>query len=156
MTSPVIPICPYCGKPARFMPSSEHIYHGRNFGGVWDCLDPCMAWVGANRTTGAPLGRLADAELRSLKIQTHAAFDPVWRNVLEAYPDVTVAPKKLLQVARGRAYRWLSVQMGIPQTECHIAAFGPEQCRQALEIITFQQPTAVSVRAWAKAQREVA
>ncbi|MFB5268120.1 zinc-finger-containing protein [Paenibacillus enshidis] len=38
------------------------------------------AYVGVHDGTDIPLGRLANRELRELKKQCHALFDPVWKN----------------------------------------------------------------------------
>src|ERR1700677_2903088 len=65
------PICPYCGGTSIFLNSSAKIYGGRDYGPVWYC-DKDQAWVGCHRGTMSPLGRLANAELRKLKMNVHA------------------------------------------------------------------------------------
>ena len=91
-------ICPYCRKPAKFMESSALIYHGRNYGPVYACM-PCGAWVGCHPNTTRPLGRLANAELREMKMKTHAAFDPIWTARFERKHAIDPRYKKAM--ARG-------------------------------------------------------
>ena len=47
------------------------------------------------------LGRLADAELRTLKSEGHAVFDPLWKE------------RKIFK-SRKKAYEWLSEDMDLP------------------------------------------
>lgn len=149
-------ICPYCGGPAKLLGSSESLYHGQNYGPVWICSDTCDARVGADRQTLQPLGRLANKELRALKIKTHALFDPLWRHLEAAYPELTVFPKWIHSQARARAYAWLADQIGIAPDDCHIAMFDDYRCRAAIHFIESRQPTSATIRAWAKARKEKA
>ena len=128
---PSAPTCPYCGAPAEFLPSSERLYHGRDYGPVYACL-PCKAWVGCHRGTTRPLGRLADAALRRAKIAAHAAFDHTWR-ALHARRQ-TAEPGYTLGRARASRYRRLAELLGIPPQECHIGMFDVETCRRVIEL----------------------
>lgn len=83
-------MCDYCGKQAHFVDSS--VVYGRSYGMIYYCPD-CKAWVGVHKGTDAPLGRLADAQLRKAKIAAHAAFDVIWRR---------------RRTTRKKAYKWLS------------------------------------------------
>lgn len=142
--------CPYCGYKARFSPTSSHLYRGQDYGPVYECPKNCDAYVGAHRDTLEPMGRLANKPLRALKMATHQVFHPLWRDLAEAYPDMNIIPKRVLAIARGRAYQWLALQMGLTEQECHIAAFDEHQCRQCMEIIERLKPTAATIRQWAK------
>lgn len=86
----------------------------------WRC-EPCSAYVGCHRD-GKPLGRLADAELRGLKMKAHEAFDPMWKRGI---------------MDRNEAYRWLAGKMGISKRKCHIGMFTPDQCREVVRICGF-------------------
>ena len=112
-------ICPYCDQQARYM-DSKHIYHGVSYGMSYVCL-PCQAWVGVHKGSDKPLGRLANAELRSWKIKAHAAFDPLWKS------------KKM---SRGAAYRLLQDKLGIDKSECHIGMFDVDTCKRTIEVLT--------------------
>jgi len=148
------PTCPYCGKLSVYLASSESVYGGRNFGALWICT-PCGAWCGCHPGTNLPLGRLADATLRRAKMDVHNAFDPLWMNVREAYPEATGGLGKLRGIARSRAYAWLAERLGIPARETHIGMFDVVTCRRAIEIIEREKPTPASIRARAKARGEV-
>lgn len=117
-------LCPYCGQPAVFCKTSDHVYR-RDFGPVWYC-EPCKAWVGTH-PDGKPLGRLANAELRKLKIAAHAAFDPLVRGKMRR-------DGCSLNQARKAGYRWLSIQLGIARTDCHIGMFAEAMCAKVVEV----------------------
>lgn len=115
--------CPYCHEKANLV-SGLVIYPHRN-----DLADksfylcyPCDAYVGIHvrgRLKGKPLGTLANADLRTLRQQTHEAFDPVWQ---------------FNNAKRGEAYAWLAEELGIKLEKCHIAMFDEEACRKTIEI----------------------
>lgn len=110
--------CDYCGQPAAYLPSSAALYaSGKDYGPAWACM-PCGAWVGCHKGTDRPLGRLANADLRRLKIAAHAAFDPLWRRGL---------------FDRGGAYAWLSDQMGLDIKDTHIGMFNEDQCVRVIQ-----------------------
>jgi hypothetical protein len=112
--------CDYCGKPAELV-GGEVIYPHRSDlrkRRFWRCA-PCGAYVGTheNSPKAAPLGRLANVELRGLKQRVHAAFDPIWQAG---------------EMGRTEAYRWLATALCIRQSECHIGMFDEQRCRDAL------------------------
>lgn len=81
---------------------------------------PCDAYVGCHvGSDWKPLGRLANAALRKLKIQAHTAFDPLW---------------KTGSMTRTQAYAWLADQMRLQVRETHIGYFDNEQCREVIKI----------------------
>jgi hypothetical protein len=84
---------------------------------------PCDAWVGThkNSPTHAPLGRLANAELRAAKRAAHAAFDPLWKGG---------------QMSRSKAYALLAQKMGIDPKDSHIGMFDVEQCKTVILLCT--------------------
>ena len=133
MVKPVSPpICPYCGGDAVLVAGSV-IYGDRRDQDLaekkfWYCAGD-QAWVGCHAKTEKPLGRLADSELRAAKQAAHAVFDPLW----QARQRVSGLEKFR---ARGRGYKWLAEQMGIPTKLCHIGMFDIEQCRRVVEICT--------------------
>lgn len=119
-------LCPYCERPAAFLPSSAAVYGGRDFGPVWAC-HPCGAWVGCHPGTNRPLGRLADRDLRQAKIAAHRAFDRLWQRKMAAE---RVSKKK----ARSAGYRWLAAQLGIEPRDCHIGMMDAGLCRRVVEV----------------------
>jgi hypothetical protein len=116
--------CPYCGNAAE-LKTGYHVYpHRPDLAHlkIWAC-DPCDAWVGThkNSPTHAPLGRLANAELRRAKMAAHAAFDPLWKSG---------------QMSRSKAYTLLSQKMGLTKEQTHIGMFDVEQCETVVLLCT--------------------
>lgn len=124
-------ICAYCQQPARFLPSSEMLYHGRDFGPAYFCKAD-DAWVGCHPGTGKPLGRLANKELRQAKMAAHSAFDPIWKAIFQRKHAADPTYKK--HHARGGRYKALALALGIKSTECHIGMFDVATCRRVVEI----------------------
>ena len=119
----MIVLCDYCGDEAKLVGGLVIYPHRRDLRNAkfWYC-EPCGAYVGthANSKTHAPFGRLANAELRALKQQVHALFDPLWEG---------------RETSRTDAYRWLADALAIPARECHIGMFDPERCRTAIDLL---------------------
>lgn len=111
--------CDYCGRKAEFVDSK--VIYGRSYGMIYLCRN-CMAYVGVRKGTRKPLGRLANAELRSWKKAAHAAFDPLWKY-------------GRFKRHRDAAYRWLAEQMNLPLKQTHIGLFDIDQCRKVIEIV---------------------
>jgi hypothetical protein len=114
--------CPYCGNDAE-LKTGRHVYpHRPDLASlkIWAC-DPCDAWVGThkNSPTHAPLGRLANAELRKAKMAAHAAFDPLWKSG---------------SMSRKKAYALLSDKMGLKPQDTHIGMFDVDQCKQVVAV----------------------
>lgn len=121
------PTCDYCGRETRRVTGAD-VY--RNRPGLRDKIiyqcEPCGAWVGCHPGTDRPLGRLANAELRQAKMAAHAAFDPIWK----ARAGKDQSAKK----ARGAAYGWLAVALGIKRDDCHIGMMDVATCRRVVEV----------------------
>lgn len=75
-------VCAYCDRQAKLVTGVALYPHRSDLSHMWfwQC-SPCDAWVGTHRDSKehAPLGRLANAELRFWKRRAHAAFDPIWK-----------------------------------------------------------------------------
>ena len=82
----------------------------------------CDAYVGVHTGTRIPLGRIANKELRELKKECHALFDPAWQG-----------NKRL---TRGKAYGRLATLLGIPIEECHFGWFDKDTLCRAKEIMS--------------------
>ena len=120
------PTCPYCMKPADFFESSASVYHGRDYGPIWNCI-PCEAWVACHKGTTTPLGRLADKTLRKAKIEAHAAFDPLWQ-AKQRKANISKGH------ARGKGYKWLAEQLKLDPKDCHVGMFDVATCKRVVEI----------------------
>lgn len=92
-------------------------FYGRDYGAhVYSCTG-CGAYVGTHKGTKHPLGTLATKELRELRKQAHAVFDPYWKGK---------------HMSRKTAYRRLQDFMGTPKELTHIAMFDEDQCRKVI------------------------
>lgn len=125
------PMCPYCSAKAKLLHKGEegYPYNYGDDGPMWTCV-PCAAWVGchSNSKRHAPLGRLADGELREWKSKVHAVFDPLWQ--------AKVRRDGCNQFeARNAGYKWLAGELGIDVKECHVGMFDIARCKRAIEII---------------------
>jgi len=63
---------------------------------------------------------MADEQLKALKKQAHALFDPIWKS-----------RKKY----RWQCYQQLSIEMDIPQNKCHFGWFDTYQLQEAISIL---------------------
>lgn len=120
-------LCPYCYEPARLIDSAQ-VYHGYSFGMIWACA-PCDAYVGTHKDSGdhAPLGTLANKELRSWRHRAHAVFDPLWERKMRR-------DKVGRSAAREKGYAWLVEELGIERGQCHIGMMDVEQCKKVVEL----------------------
>lgn len=119
--------CRYCQQEAALLRISQDGYpYSRDYGPMWVCV-PCAAWVGCHRGTEKPLGGLATAELRALKIKAHAAFDPLWEGKMRR-------DKCDKRTARTAGYRWLAGKLGIDVKLCHIGYMNEAECKRVIEI----------------------
>ena len=115
-------ICPYCKGSTQYVDSA--VIYGRSFGMIYLCK-PCDAWCGVHKSESQrALGRLANAELRELKKQAHAAFDPLW---------------KTGKMSRTQAYKQLSNYLKIEKRFTHIGMFSPKTCLRVIEFTKAKQ-----------------
>lgn len=116
---PIPKTCPYCNSKVIY--TSNAAIYGREYGNgrCYKCTK-CDAYVGVHSGTKVPLGRLANRELRELKKECHALFDPVWK-------------KK--KIKRSAAYIRLANLLGIPHSECHFGWFDKEMLLKSKEIL---------------------
>jgi hypothetical protein len=113
-------ICPYCLRFAK-LTTGETIYpHREDLAKkrFWWCR-PCMAWVGIheNSRDNAPLGTLANSQLRHARQKVHALFDPLWQSG---------------EKTRSEAYAWLAKLLRRPPRSVHIGEMNLEQCAEAV------------------------
>lgn len=113
--------CPYCGSQALLRPASVV---GRNLTPgeeVYVCAryPACDAYVSAHRESRLPMGTLADRPLRQKRRQAHIALNQLWEQGL---------------MTRKEAYRWLQVQLGLPESEAHIGRFSAYRCEQVISL----------------------
>lgn len=110
------PVCPRCGIAAELDLGGAHPR--------WECCD-CGARVGCRPGTTRPLGTLADAETRDLRVLVHRNLDPIWDE----------GQRLGARDPRSRTYRWFARVMGLPEPLCHVGMFDAETCRRALDVL---------------------
>lgn len=118
--------CAYCGHPTELV--ADTAVYARSYGGSVYLCRPCKAWVGCHKGTTRPLGRVAKADLRSLKICCHALFDPIWKTAKTLRGGSNSEHRK-------KAYQWLAEGIGIPFSECHFGLFDESRARAALSFL---------------------
>ena len=113
----ITPICPYCNKFSALVSGAKMYPHRTDLHKLkfYQCA-PCDAYVGCHGSSERPLGRLANAELRKAKSDTHRMFDAIWKEG---------------QTSRSDAYAWLSRAMKIKVEDAHIGKFDIKLCKLA-------------------------
>ena len=113
--------CPYCGSRALLRPATvvrpiaapgEEVY-------VCARYPACDAYVAAHRDSRLPMGTLADKALRRKRRQAHLALNRLWESGC---------------MSKKEAYRYLQVQMGLPESEAHIGRFSEYRCKQVIRL----------------------
>lgn len=99
-------ICGYCNSEAELV----EVEHGWR----WVCL--CGASVGAHSKSRAPLGTLANRELRLCRQALHQSFDLLWRKY---------------KLGRSDAYQFMAAALGVPKKKAHIGAMDIDTCLKA-------------------------
>lgn len=116
-------ICRYCGGVIRPVPA-ETVYRAsadrlRLKGEtIYQCQN-CGARVGCHKGTPRPLGNVANEILRLKRIETHQAFDALW---------------KRKHMSRTAAYKWLARKMRLSEESAHIGGFEMDQCQRVIEL----------------------
>lgn len=107
--------CPYCKNAARWCSNEER--YGRRYGQSYMCYwcKDCDAYVGCHQNSKKPLGSMANAELRKLRILAHAVIDPLWRSG---------------KMDRRQMYRMLSEKLG---RTVHIGWSDEKDCKEIIE-----------------------
>jgi len=112
---PVPEQCDNCCSLNIELTTNDRVY-GRRYGNwpyVYFCND-CRAAVGCHPDTKVPLGRMADRATRALRTKAHDEFDRLWQTGL---------------MSRSKAYNWLSAQLGIEPSQCHISWLSKDQLK---------------------------
>lgn len=113
--------CPYCGSKAFLRPARLVRPSADPEDKVYVCAryPVCDAYVAAHRDSHLPMGTLADRSLRQKRREAHLALNQLWE---QGY------------MSRKEAYRWLQVQLGLPEAEAHIAHFSEYRCEQVIRL----------------------
>lgn len=84
------------------------------------CIKNLDHYVGRYDRSGRSLGIIADAQLRKMKKEGHANFDPLWNSESKIFNS------------RREAYQWLSIKMDLPTERTHFGMFNEELCSKAI------------------------
>lgn len=112
--------CRYC-QGTVVLVNNREIY-GTSVGNwpfVYRCQGQCEAYVGVHADTDIPLGILADAELRKIKVCAKQSFHTMMYS---------------RRLKRTDAYNWLAEQLGIPASHAHYGWFDMETVKRAYAI----------------------
>lgn len=117
-------ICPYCGKkavlrPASYLYADKKIFDPDGMFYVCSGYPDCDAYVSANKKNQKPLGKMANGELRHLRIEAHRALREIWQR---GY------------MTQASTYHWLSAKMGLHFKETHIAKFNTYFCEETIRL----------------------
>lgn len=114
--------CPYCGNSVIL--TTNDVIYGRKYKTNGNCkcyaCPTCYASVGTHADGKTPLGRMANKELKRIKIKAHDLFDPIWKS----------GRKK-----RHEAYNELAAKLGIPAKECHFGWFDRDMLLKAIRLL---------------------
>ena len=129
-------VCNYCGKPAELVPGRTAYPHRSDLHELWFWrCNPCDAQVGCHRggarvnvgggvqveSDGTlPLGRLANAPLRSARLRAHDLFEQLWRNG---------------GMTRAEAYGWMAAVLGVHPDSARFALLEADQCWALVDAI---------------------
>ncbi len=113
--------CPYCGSMALLRPAKLVRRGAGPEDEVYVCarFPACDAYVAAHRNSRLPMGTLAHKALRQKRREAHLALNRLW---------------ECGYMSKKEAYRWLQVQLGIPEAEAHIAHFSEYRCEQVIRL----------------------
>jgi len=110
--------CNVCGSFKSVILTDSFVIYGTSYGNIYLCTK-CRSYVGVhdnpNNDHGevdAPKGLLADEDMRKLRRQAHALFDPMWKEG---------------KLSRTGAYKVLMRVTGVDKKHAHIAMLPKEQ-----------------------------
>ena len=122
-TKQLVGKCQYCEGIPELVDSS--VIYGKSYGKIYLC-PLCRAYVGCHKGTDRPKGTVADRELRALRAEAHALFDPVWLNR-------ELDPKASRRTNRHLAYRRMAEILAVSLDEAHIAMMSRDNCLKLIE-----------------------
>jgi len=119
-------VCPACGSFARLTTRGEVGLNGIPEAAVYICrkYPTCDSYVGCHPGSEKPLGHLANAELRRMRVKAHNAFDWFWKSG---------------QITRGQAYELLAEHLKLESDKAHIGMLDTDQCRSVIDYFS-QRP----------------
>ncbi|WP_342479896.1 zinc-finger-containing protein [Paenibacillus sp. FSL L8-0340] len=111
-------LCSYCFSINEYQQSKSY--------SKWICPN-CGSYVGVHQGTKIPLGTTADSITRKYRVIAHNYFDILCKRKMEK----TGCSKN---VARSKAYKWLSSKLKIEMSQCHIGLMNQEACERVIDL----------------------
>ena len=112
--------CPYCGSAVHFR-SADGIYKDNYSNAkLYVCTKYpiCDSYIRVHPGTTIPVGSLADAKLRMLRVTAHQHFDRLHETGL---------------MSRKEAYGWLAFMLQCPLSQAHIGYLSEYYCNLIIE-----------------------
>lgn len=111
--------CTMCGCKVELV--NHKVVYGREYSDwpyMYRCTNAknCDTYVGVHPNTDIPLGTLADKDTREARKNNKNLFIELQRQN---------------KWSRKEAYHWLSLQLNIPEEQCHWAMFNVEEAKKA-------------------------
>lgn len=115
--------CPYCHANASIRPASVVYGENKRSHGKYlylcDRWPACDAYVSAHSQTKAPMGTLANGDLRHKRIQAHRALE---------------ALRQVCKMQKWESYIWLQAKLGLHERQAHIGSFSDARCEQVVAL----------------------
>ena len=111
--------CPYCGS-AVHLRSADGIYKDNKENvKLYVCTKypVCDSYVRVHSDTTVPMGSLANAKLRALRVTAHKHFDQLHKSGL---------------MSRNEAYGWLAFMLQSPLSQAHIGYLSEYYCNRII------------------------
>lgn len=83
----------------------------------------CKGAHNCHKRTAEPLGIPADWETRQLRKKAHEVFDLLWK------------AKSLSNMSRQDAYRWMQANLGLSESDAHIAKLDKAGCEKLIRAV---------------------
>ena len=112
--------CPYCGSAVHFR-SADGIYKNNNSNAklyVCSKYPSCDSYVRVHPGTMTPVGSLANAKLRAIRVTAHKHFDKLHETGL---------------MTKKEAYAWLAFMLQSPMSQAHIGYQSEYYCSRIIE-----------------------
>jgi len=112
--------CPYCGSAVHFR-SADGIYKSNNGNAklyVCSKYPSCDSYVRVHPGTMTPVGSLANAKLRAIRVTAHKHFDKLHETGL---------------MTKKEAYAWLAFMLQSPMSQAHIGYQSEYYCNRIIE-----------------------
>jgi ssDNA-binding Zn-finger/Zn-ribbon topoisomerase 1 len=112
--------CPYCGSKVHLR-SADGIYKNNNENtNLFVCSQypVCDSYVRVHSETEIPVGSVANAKLRALRVTAHHHFDNLHKSGL---------------MTKKEAYTWLAFMLQSPMSQAHIGYLNEYYCNRIIK-----------------------